>query len=208
MAVGRYAGSELRRFVSVRRALDDARRVPINLRMCIPSLSILAVYPRTLEGALSLALVSRPRGRRRLRMPNRSGDSPNGSPVHRIQGVSKMHKTQVDLVPIGRTLDEVSRIDGDPSDCTASIAILDEAESLHGVESFWAMKWPRRYVLARLGHGRNGERELRNRFVASEGAIPSGLFWRGVGEGSRVQTPYVHRVSALIGGSANSELLT
>ncbi|MHC2440191.1 hypothetical protein ACVMB0_007566 [Bradyrhizobium sp. USDA 4451] len=53
----------------------NARRW-VNLRMCIPTLSISAVYPRTLEGRISIALVSRQRGRRKLPMPSTSGDSP------------------------------------------------------------------------------------------------------------------------------------
>ncbi|BBC02336.1 nodulation protein NodY [Bradyrhizobium elkanii USDA 61] len=61
----------------------DARQASINLRMRVPSLSISAVYPRTLEGVLSLTLVSRPSSVRRSQMPNTSGDWPNGAPVHR-----------------------------------------------------------------------------------------------------------------------------
>lgn len=48
-----------------------------------------------------------------------------------IQGASKMHRTEVDLVPVGCVLDELSRIDGLPRDATAPILILDEAEPLH-----------------------------------------------------------------------------
>lgn len=107
------APCEPRRFFSVRSSVDRAaRQASINLGMRVSSVSILEVYPRTLESAFSRILVSRNSGRRRLRMPGNSGASPNGSPVHRIQGVSKMHKNQFDLIPLGCAIDETPRIKG------------------------------------------------------------------------------------------------
>jgi len=64
----------------------SAERGSINLRMGLSSVSILEVYPRTLESAFSINLVSGNGGRRRLRLPNISGAIPNGSPVQRILG--------------------------------------------------------------------------------------------------------------------------
>ncbi|WP_342723684.1 hypothetical protein AAFG07_31830 [Bradyrhizobium sp. B097] len=126
-------------------------------------------------------------------MPKISGEWPNGSPVHRIQGASKMHKTQVDLVPIGRARDEVSRIDGQPSDCTASIAILDEAEPLGGADRLWAIRSPRRHVPAYLGRGigRNDARNLYDHLAPSDGVIQIDLLGRGAGEESRALMPHV-----------------
>ncbi|WP_375779251.1 hypothetical protein ACE103_09905 [Bradyrhizobium sp. ma5] len=116
-------------------------------------------------------------------MPNISGEWPNGSPVHRIQDALKMHKTQVDLVPIGRAFDEVSRFDGQPSDCTAQITILDEVEPLRGAVSSWAIQSPRRHVLPYLrGLGRSEERNLSVDLAAIEGVFPIDLLRRGAGE--------------------------
>lgn len=56
----------------------SAERGSINLRMGLSSVSILEVYPRTLESAFSINLVSGNGGRRRLRLPNISGAIPNG----------------------------------------------------------------------------------------------------------------------------------
>ncbi|WP_271585732.1 NodY [Bradyrhizobium sp. CCBAU 53415] len=144
------APCEPRRFFSVRSALDrDVRRISINVGMRVSSVSILEVYPRTLESAFSRILVSRHSGRRRLRMPSNSGDSPNGSPVHRIQGVSKMHKNQYDLMPLRCAIYEAPRIEGLPSDVKASTAMLDEAEKLRGgADRFWIVQSPRRHLPA------------------------------------------------------------
>nr|AAA26224.1 nod L [Bradyrhizobium japonicum] len=74
--------------------------------MQISSVSIFQVYPRTIEGAFSLILVSKNRGRRRLRMPRIPGAVPNGSPVQCMWGVSKMYKSQCDLMPLRCAIDE------------------------------------------------------------------------------------------------------
>ncbi len=139
--------------LGAKRARSGAKRIPINVRMRIPSVSISEVYPRTLESAFNLILGSRHSGSRRLRMPSSSGDCPNGSPVHRIQGVSKMHKNQFDLMPLRYAIDEALRIDSLPSDVKTSIAMLDEAEKLHGADRFWVVQSPRRHLPAYLALG-------------------------------------------------------
>jgi len=151
----------------------DTRRIPINLGLRIPSVSILEVYPRTLESAFSLILVSRSSGRRRLRMPSISGDAPNGSPVHRIQGVSKMHKNQFDLMPLRCAIDEAPRIDGLPSDVKTSTAMLDEAEKLHGADRFWLVESPRRHLTAYRAQG-IGRMTSANHAIASSRAKARG----------------------------------
>ncbi|MGY4158160.1 hypothetical protein ACVINW_004002 [Bradyrhizobium sp. USDA 4461] len=70
-----------------------------------------------------------------------------------IQGVSKMHKTEVDLVPAGRALDELSRIDGQPSDTAAPIVILDAAEPLHRADRLWSIQPPHWDVRAYVDDG-------------------------------------------------------
>ncbi|WP_245471261.1 NodY [Bradyrhizobium genosp. SA-3] len=139
--------------LSAKLAQWDTRRIPINLGLRIPSVSILEVYSRTLERAFSLILVSRNSGRRRLRMPSISGESPNGSPVHRIQGVSKMHKNQFDLMPLRCAIDEAPRIDGLPSDVKTSTAMLDEAEKRRGADRFWLVQSLRRHLPAYRAQG-------------------------------------------------------
>ncbi|WP_245162657.1 NodY [Bradyrhizobium vignae] len=141
------APCEPRRFFSIRKSLDrHAGQTSVNLGMRVSSVSILQVYPRRLESALSRILVSGNSGRRRLRMPRNSGEYPNGSPVHRIQGVSKMHKNQCDLMPVGCTIDEAPRIEGLPADVKTSTTMLDEAEKLRGADRFWLVQSPRRHL--------------------------------------------------------------
>ncbi|MBB4423736.1 hypothetical protein GGD66_002280 [Bradyrhizobium sp. CIR48] len=143
-----------RRFFSVQSSLDRAaRRISINLGMRVSSVSILEVYPRTLESAFSRILVSRNSGRRRLRMPSNSGDFPNGSPVHSIQGVSKMHMRQFDLMPLGCGVDEAPCIEGLPADVKTSTAMLDEAEKLRGADRFGLVQSPRRHLPGYLAQG-------------------------------------------------------
>lgn len=172
------APCEPRRFFSVRSSLDrDARQISINLGMRAPSVSILEVYPRTLESAFSCILVFRNSGRRRLRMPSNSGGSlPNGSPVHRIQGASKMHKNQFDLMPLRCAIDEAPRIEGQPSDLKTSTAMLDEAEKLRGADRFWLVRSPRRLLPGYLAQG-IGRMTSANHAIASSQAKANGALW-------------------------------
>ncbi|SCB55345.1 NodY protein [Bradyrhizobium shewense] len=170
------APGEARRFFSVRSSLDRAaRQISINLGMRVSSVSILEVYPRTLESAFSRILVSRNSGRRRLRMPSNSGDSPNGSPVHRIQGVSKMYKDQYDLMPLGCAIDEARRIEGLPVDVKMSTAMLDEAEKHRGAERFWLVQSPRRhlpgYLAQRIGRMTSANHEIASSRAKVHGAV-------------------------------------
>ncbi len=148
------APCEARRSFSVRSSLDrEFRQISINVGMRAPSLSILQVYPRTLESAFSGILVSRHSGRRRLRMPSNSVESPNGPPVYRIQGVSKMHKKQCDLMPLRCAIDEAPHIEDRPSDVKASTAMLDEAKKLRATDRPSPVQSPRRHLSAYLAQG-------------------------------------------------------
>lgn len=170
--------------LSAKLARSDVRRIPINLGLRMPSVSILEVYSRTLESAFSLILVSRNSGRRRLRMPSISGESPNGSPVHRIRGVSKMHKNQFDLMPLRCAIDEAP-----PHLWSALRRQNVDSDAGRGGKLPWC-----RQVLAspiassascgisRAGHWPDDEREPCDRFVTSEGAR------RDAGEGCRAPT--------------------
>ncbi len=167
------APCEPRRFVSMRKSLDrDARQISINLGMRVSSVSILQVYPRTLESAFSRVLVSGNSGRRRLRMPSHSGSSPNGSPVHRIQGVSKM-KNQCDLMPLGSAIDEAPRIEGLPADVKTSTEMLDEAEKLRAADRIWLVHSPHRHLPAYLARG-IGRMTSANHEIASSRAKAHG----------------------------------
>ncbi len=159
--------------LSAKLARSDVRRIPINLGLRMPSVSILEVYSRTLESAFSLILVSRNSGRRRLRMPSISGESPNGSPVHRIRGVSKMHKNQFDLMPLRCAIDEAPHIDGLPSDVETSTAMLDEAEDFRGADRFWLVQSPRRPFPADRAQG-IGRMTSANHAIASSRAKAHG----------------------------------
>ncbi len=126
-----------------------------------------------------------------------------------IQGASKMHRTEVDLVPVGCVLDELSRIDGLPRDATAPIMILDEAERLHAADRLRAIQSLRWDVRACFDHGigRKDAREVRDRLAANEAAIPirSALARsaRRAERGCRMPAHF-----RLITGSAISEVLT
>ncbi|WP_439360573.1 hypothetical protein [Bradyrhizobium sp. DASA03007] len=73
--------------------------------------------------------------------------------VHRIQGVSKMHKNQFDLMPLRYAIDEAPRIDSLRSDVKTSTAMLDETEKLHGADRFSVVQSPRRHLPAYLARG-------------------------------------------------------
>ncbi len=110
-----------------------------------------------------------------------------------IQGVSKMHRTEVELVPVACALDELARVDGRPPDAVASIVILDTAEPLHGADRLWAIQSPHWDVRAYVDHGigRNDARELRDRLAANGGAIPIRSALARSGEESRAWMPHV-----------------
>ncbi|SFQ06015.1 hypothetical protein SAMN05216330_11477 [Bradyrhizobium sp. Ghvi] len=162
------------RFFWVERSRDrEVGRISINLGMRVPSVSIFDVYPRTLESAFTSILVSRNSGRRRLRMPSISGDSPNGSPVHRIQGASQMHKKQFDVIPLRCALDSATRIDGPPSDVRTSTVMLGEAEKLRGGDRFRLVRSPLRHFPAYLAQD-IGRMMSANHAIASSRAIAHG----------------------------------
>ncbi|WP_245473433.1 hypothetical protein [Bradyrhizobium zhanjiangense] len=64
-----------------------------------------------------------------------------------------MRKNQFDLMPLRYAIDEALRIDSLPSDVETSIAMLDEAEKLHGADRFWVVQSPRRHLPAYLAQG-------------------------------------------------------
>jgi len=139
---------EPRRFFSVRSSLaGDVRPISVNLGMRVPSVSILEVYPRTLESAFSRILVSRKSGRRGLRMPRNSGGSQIAGLSTAFQGVSKMHENQLDLMPLGCALDEAPRIEGLLSDIQTSTAMRAEAEKRRGADRVWLVQSPRGHLL-------------------------------------------------------------
>ncbi|WP_456745074.1 hypothetical protein [Bradyrhizobium sp. USDA 4354] len=106
-------------------------------------------------------------------MPSISGESPNGSPVHRIQGVSKMYKNQCDLMPLRCAIDEAPRIDGMPSDVKTSTAMLAEAKKLRGADKFWLVQSPRRHRPAYRAQG-IGRMTSANHAIASSRAKARG----------------------------------
>ncbi len=165
---------EPRRFFSVRSALaGDARPICVNLGMRVPSVSILEVYPRTLESAFSRILVSRKSGRRRLRMSSNSGGSQIARLSTAFQGVSKMHENQLDLMPLGCALDEAPRIEGLPLDVKTSTAMRAEAEKLRGADRVWLVQSPRRHLPGYLARG-IGRMTSPNHEIASSRAKPHG----------------------------------
>ncbi|SFN83928.1 hypothetical protein SAMN05216573_12351 [Bradyrhizobium sp. Rc3b] len=140
------------RFVSVRSSLDrGARRISTNLSMHVSSVSILVVYPRTLESAFSRVLVSRNR-QALIADAKYSGESLNGSPVHRIQGASKM-QNQFDLMPLGWAIDDARRIEGLPSEVRTSTVMLDGGGKLRGADRVWLVQSPRRHLPGYLAQG-------------------------------------------------------
>ncbi|QOZ11742.1 NodY [Bradyrhizobium sp. CCBAU 51765] len=195
------APCEPRRFVSMRKSLDrDARQISVNLGMRVSSVSILQVYPRTLESAFSRVLVSGNSGRRRLRMPSHSGSSPNGSPVHRIKGVSKMYKNQCDLMPLGCAIDEAPRIEGLPADAKTSTEMLDEAEMLRGADRIWLVQLPHRHLPAYLAQGIGRMTSASHEIASSRAKAPGAVQARSAALRGAWQ-----RISVLISGSATSE---
>lgn len=116
------------------------KRRPINLGMGMPSVSIFEVYPRTLESAFSIILVSGNSGRRRLRMPRNPGAFPNGSPVQCIRGVSKMYEGQFDLMPIPSAVDEGRASMVCPQRSKRGTSMRQEAQKLFGAGRFWLVE--------------------------------------------------------------------
>lgn len=83
-------------------------RLPINLRIVFPTLSISAAYLRAAEPALDSVLASR-RHRSRIQASNTSALRPNGSRIPRSQIVPKLQgKSLVGLVRVPRALDLIS----------------------------------------------------------------------------------------------------
>ncbi|MEY9181983.1 hypothetical protein ABIG06_003606 [Bradyrhizobium sp. USDA 326] len=116
------------------------KRGPINLGMVTPSVSIFEVYPRTLESAFSIILVSGNSGRRRLRMPIIPGAFPNGSPVQCIRGVSKMYESQFDLMPLRSAVDEGRASIACPQRSKRRTSKRQEAQKLFGADSIWPVE--------------------------------------------------------------------
>ena len=196
--VGAHHGRAL--LFLLKRGRSNAKRVPINVGMRISSVSIFQVYPRTIEGAFSLILVSKNRGRRRLRMPRIPGAVPNGSPVQCMWGVSKMYKSQCDLMPLRCAIDEACAPMAGPQTSKRRRAMRLQAQKLAGADRFWLAQPPRRQLPSYRERGIN-----RTRLQSSDrsGAQrPAARSRRAVPSSDRAW----RRISAFIGGSANSEL--
>ncbi|MFK4535210.1 hypothetical protein ABIA00_003393 [Bradyrhizobium ottawaense] len=180
-------------------ARSNAKRVPINVGMRISSVSIFDVYPRTIEGAFCLILVSRNSGRRRLRMPTIPGAVPSGSPVQCMRGVSKMYKSQYDLMPLRWAIDGACASMASPQTSKRRRAMRLQAQKLAGANSFWLVQPPRRHLPIHRARGINRTRVQSNdRSVAQR---PAARSTRAVPSSDRAW----RRISAFIGGSANSE---
>nr|AFM94325.1 NodK [Bradyrhizobium elkanii] len=126
-----------------------------------------------------------------------------------IQGESKMHKTEVDLVPAACVLDELSRTDGQPSERVMPIAILGATELSQDADGVCTTRSPHWDVRAYVDHGIAGTTRASCAIVSPPTEAPlrfsqlSGDLARIVERGCRMPTH-----SRLISGSANSECLT
>ncbi|UQR61297.1 hypothetical protein LRP30_30715 [Bradyrhizobium sp. C-145] len=114
-------------------------------------------------------------------MPSISGDSPNGSPVHRIGGVSKMHKKKFGLMPLRYAIDEAPRIDSLPSDVITSTAMLDEAEKLRSADRFWMVQSPRWHLAAYRAQGIGRMTSANHAIVSSRAKARGAMQARGAG---------------------------
>ncbi|PDT73986.1 hypothetical protein CO675_27840 [Bradyrhizobium sp. C9] len=126
-----------------------------------------------------------------------------------IQGGSKMHRTEVDLVLAACALDELSCIDGQPSETVMPIVTLGAAELPQDADRVWTTQSPHWDVRAYVDHGIAGTTRASCAIVSPPTMTPFrvGLLSRGlaskVERGCRMPTH-----SRLINGSANSECLT
>ncbi|MGY4473496.1 hypothetical protein [Bradyrhizobium sp. USDA 3364] len=93
-----------------------------------------------------------------------------------------MHENQVDLVSLGRSLNEVVRIDGQVTSGKAPMAAIDEAEGVHGADNICTIKSPRPYAFG-TAFGRNGKPQWSDQLIAHKGATPSDLLRRRARKG-------------------------
>ncbi|MCP1854390.1 MULTISPECIES: hypothetical protein [unclassified Bradyrhizobium] len=89
-----------------------------------------------------------------------------------------MHENQVDLVSLGRSLNEVVRIDGPVTSGKAPMAAIDEAEGLHGADNICTIKSPHPYAFG-TAFGRNDKPQRSDQLIAHRGVTPSDLLRRG-----------------------------
>ncbi|MGN8544580.1 hypothetical protein ACQPTN_05980 [Bradyrhizobium sp. 13971] len=111
-----------------------------------------------------------------------------------IQGGSKMHRTEVDLVLAACALDELSCIDGQPSETVMPIVTLGAAELPQDADrvldnSIASLGCP---GICRPWHCWNDTRELRDRLAANDDAIPSWSALARPGEQSRARMPHAN----------------
>ncbi|MGY3131045.1 hypothetical protein ACVWZM_001727 [Bradyrhizobium sp. USDA 4501] len=88
-----------------------------------------------------------------------------------------MHENQGDLVSLGRSLNEVVRIDGPVTSGKAPTAAIDEAEGLHGADNICTIKSPRPYTFG-TAFGLDDEPQRRDQLIAHKGATPGDLLRR------------------------------
>ncbi|MGY4230490.1 hypothetical protein ACVMIH_007851 [Bradyrhizobium sp. USDA 4503] len=82
-----------------------------------------------------------------------------------------MHENQGDLVSLGRSLNEVVRIDGPVTSGKAPTAAVDEAKGLHGADNICTIKSPRPYTFG-TAFGRDDKPQRRDQLIAHKGATP------------------------------------
>ncbi|MGY4174824.1 hypothetical protein ACVIHH_000115 [Bradyrhizobium sp. USDA 4518] len=111
-----------------------------------------------------------------------------------------MHENQVDLVSLGRSLNEVVRIDGPVTSGKAPMAAIDEAEALHGADNICTIKSPRPYAFG-TAFRRNDKPQRSDQLIAHRDA-PSDLLRRRARKENRHPTKHD---GALFDRSASGE---
>ncbi|WP_194456230.1 hypothetical protein [Bradyrhizobium sp. CCBAU 53421] len=120
-----------------------------------------------------------------------------------------MHKTEVDLVIGACALDELSRVDGRPSETVMPIVILGAAELAQDADRGCTTQSPHWDVRAYLDHGIAGTTRASCAIAAPPTMAPFrfSLFSRGLARKAECACRMPTH-SRLINGSANSECLT
>lgn len=120
-----------------------------------------------------------------------------------------MHRTEVDLVLAACAIDELSRIDGQPSETVMPIVILGAAELSQDADRVCTTQSPHCDVRANLDHGIAGTTRASCAIVSPPTMAPFrfSLLSRGLARKAECGCSMPTH-SRLINGSANRERLT